>query len=70
MDASGLCCSTQDLSLQYMVSWLQCTGFSLVVALGLQSMGSVVVASGLRCPTAYGILIPPPGIKPTPPTWE
>ena len=70
MAASGLSCGTQDLSLQHMISWLRFTGISLAVALGLQNMGSVVVANGLRCPTAYGILIPPPGIKPTSPTWE
>ena len=65
-----LSCCTQDLSLQHMISWLRCTGISLAVALGLQNMGSVVVANALRCPTAYGILIPPPAIKPTSPTWE
>ena len=70
MAASGLSCGTQDLSLQHMISWLRFTGISLAVALGLQNMGSVVVANGLRCPTAYGILIPPPGINPTSPTWE
>ena len=50
--ASGLSCSTQDLSLRRAGSSLQCTGFSLVVVRGLQSMwalqlqhaGSLVVA--------------------------
>ena len=31
---------------------------------------SVVVAHGLSCPAACGILVPPPGIKPTSPALE
>ena len=62
----------QGLSLQHVGSSLQCIGFCLVVARGLSSCdvqapectGSVVVAHGLRCPVACGILVPLPGIKP------
>ena len=55
MAASGLSCSTWDLSLWHMGSSLRRTGFSLVVVCGLLSsgvqalehVGSVVVAHGL-----------------------
>ena len=37
--ASGLSCGTRDLSLRRVGSWLQCVGFSLVVARRLISCG-------------------------------
>ena len=62
----GLSCGTWDLccGMQYLSLW--CMGFSLVAARGLSScgvqaperMGSVVVARGLSCPVAFGILVP------------
>ena len=33
-------------------------------------MGSAVVARGLSCPTAGGILVPRPGMEPTSPALE
>ena len=33
-------------------------------------MCSVVVAQGLSCPVAYGILVPRPGIEPVSPALE
>ena len=36
----------------------------------LQHLGSPVVAHGLNSPAACGILVPPPGIKPTSPALE
>ena len=77
MAASGLSCGAGDLSLWY-------TGFSLVVACGLSScgtwaicgtrvperMGSVVVARGLGCPAACGILVPRPGIESASPALQ
>lgn len=33
-------------------------------------MGSAVVAQGLSCPIAHGILVPRPGIKPALPEME
>ena len=62
----------QDLSL-----WRMC--FSLVVAhvllsscgaQALEHTGSVVAGHGLSCPTAYGILVPRPGIEPAFPASE
>ena len=44
-------------------SLLQCSGFSLWWLLLFWSMGSVVVAHGLSCSEAHGILVPRPGIK-------
>ena len=38
--------------------------------LSLQHTGSLVVAHGLSCPTACGILVPRPGIEPTSPALE
>ena len=35
-----------------------------------EHMGSVVVACGLSCPVACGILVPRPGIEPTSPALE
>ena len=69
--ASGLSCSTWDLSLRR-------SGFSLVVAPGLQSTqaqqlqhaASLVIvhagsrAHGLSCSVACGILVPQPGMEP------
>ena len=37
---------------------------------GLQSPGSVVVARGLSCPTARGILVPTSGMDPCPLHWQ
>ena len=66
-------------------SSLWCAGFSLVVARRLQSTwalfcgtralslrhaSSVVVACGLCCPLACGILVPQPGIEPRSPALE
>ena len=42
---------------------MQCRD-SLVLAQRLQSVGSVVVAHGLSCSVACGILVPGPGIEP------
>ena len=39
-------------------------------AWALECMGSVVVARGLSCPAACGILAPQPGIKPTSPALQ
>ena len=39
-------------------------------ALSLRHTSSVVVARGLSCPAACGILVPWPGIKPTSPALE
>ena len=39
-------------------------------AWALECMGSVVVAWGLSCPAACGILAPQPGIKPTSPALQ
>ena len=61
--ASGLGCGMRDLLLRHI-------GFSLVVAHGLWNTGSVVVARGLRCTAACGILVPQPGIKPVSPALE
>ena len=49
----------------------ECMG-SVVVACGLSSCGmcSAVVALGLSCPTAWGILVPRPGIEPVSPALE
>ena len=57
--ALGLTCGRWDLLMRH-------TGFSLLVPCGLQSVwaqqlrrvGSLVVARGLSCPTACGILVP------------
>ena len=67
----------RDLSLRCVGSSLQHSGFSLVVVCGFSLsscstqapglVGSVVVAHGLSCPAAYGILVPWPGIEPTSP---
>ena len=38
--------------------------------LSLRRVSSVVVARGLSCPVACGILVPQPGIKPTSPALE
>ena len=46
---------------------LQSMGLSLV---GLQSPGSVVVAPGLSCPEARGILVPTSGMDPCPLHWQ
>ena len=55
---SVLSCGTWDLSMRCVGSSLQCAGFSLVVA------------HGLSCPVACGILVPQPGIDPTSPALE
>ena len=47
-------------------SLLQLMSFSLAVTLG----GSVVVAGGLRCPKACGILVSWPGMEPMSPALE
>ena len=73
MAVSGLSCSMWHLSLWRTGCLLRHVGFSLVAACGLSScgrwapecMGSVVVARGLSCPTACGILVTQPGIGPT-----
>ena len=59
----GVSCGMQDFLLILM-------GFSLVVLHELQCVGSAVVVHGLSCPTARGILITQPGIKPTFPAFE
>ena len=61
-------------------SSLQRAGFSLVVARGFSlsscgtwapgCLGSVVVAYGLSCPSACGILVPQPGIELMSPALE
>ena len=43
---------------------------SLVGALALEQLGSVVAAPGLSCPLAWGILVAPPGIESMSPTLE
>ena len=35
-----------------------------------EHVGSVAAARGLSCPTACGILVPPPGIEPMSPALE
>ena len=54
MAASGLSCSTWDLSLQRVGSLLRC---------GTCVSFSLIVACGLSCPVARGILVPGPGIE-------
>ena len=39
-------------------------------ALSLRHVSSVVVAQGLSCPAACGILVPPPGMEPVSPALE
>ena len=56
--ASGLGCGTQDLRCSMQDLLLGRVGFSLVVA------------HGLSCPVAHGILVPPPGIEPASPALE
>ena len=56
---------THTYSFYYLFIWLCCV---LVVAYTDPSrlrVGSVVVAGGLHYPKVCGILVPPPGIKPT-----
>ena len=57
MAASGLSCGTWDL---------RCGMWDL----SLWCAGSVVVAHGLSCPAARGILVPQPGIEPATPALE
>ena len=45
-------------------------GFSRCGTQALEYLGSVVVAHGLSCPKACGILTPRPGIKPESPAFE
>ena len=54
---SGLSCSARDL----------CCGMQ---DLSLWHTGSLVVAHGLSCPEACGILVPRPGIEPASPALE
>ena len=61
---------THTYSFYYLFIWLCCV---LVVAYTDPSrlrVGSVVVAGGLHYPKVCGILVPPPGIKPTSPALE
>ena len=70
--ALGLSCDTWGLCWGVWNLLLWCAGFSLVVACGfslsscgaqaLGCVGSVVVARGLSCPAACGILVPQTGI--------
>ena len=46
---------------------MQCTGFSCCLAQTLGVWASVVVAHGVSCPAAYGILVSGSGIKATSP---
>ena len=46
------------------------SSFSSCGAQALEHMGSVVVAHGLNCPTACGILVPRSGMEHTSPTLE
>ena len=62
--ASGLSCSTRDLHCNMRDLSLQHTGSSSPRA------GSVVVAHGLSCHAACGILVPRPGIEPESPALE
>ena len=41
-----------------------------VFSLSLRRASSVIVACGLNCPVAYGILVPCPGIEPASPALE
>ena len=76
--ASGLSCSTQDLSLwRGLLSscGAQAPGHVGSVVCGMQALSlrrasSVVVAHGFSFPTARGILVPRPGIKPASPALE
>ena len=61
LPASYLICIMWDLSLQGV-------GSSLVVEHGLHSMWALVL--GLSCPTACGILVSLPGIKPMSLHWK
>ena len=57
---SDLSCGTQGL--RCVIQDPCCHSWTLAVACGLQSTwGSVVVARGLRCSMACGILVPRPG---------
>ena len=53
-----------------MGSWLQCTGFSLVVVQGPGVAGGGGTVCGLSCPVACRILVPSPRIEPTSPALE
>ena len=47
-----------------------CSGFFRCRAQALGQAGSVVVAHGLSCPGASGILVPQPGVEPASPALE
>ena len=80
--ASGLSCGTWAphcstktsscgmLAPEHVGSVVVARGLQSVWVLQLQHMGSLVVACRLRSPTACGILVPRPGIKPASPTLE
>ena len=82
-NALGLRCSTQALGCcprafsSYMsgcCSPLRCMGFSLwwlllLPSTGSRHTGSVVLAGGLSCPLACGILVPRTEIEPMSPAW-
>ena len=64
-------CGAQALRCGAQASFsLWCAGFFLVVVRWLQSVGSVVVAHGLSCSAACGILVPWPGIETASPALE
>ena len=79
---SGLSCSTQDLFVRVrsLLRFLSSCGARAPGRVGsvvcgmrgllLRHTSSVVVARGLSCPTACGILVPQPGIEPTSPALE
>ena len=53
-----------------MGSFVATCGLSSCGAQAPERVGSVVVACGLCCPAACGILVPRPGIEPASPAWE
>ena len=64
---SGFSCGSRDLLLLRVGSSLRCGGFSLLVVHELlfscggwapEHVGPLVVARGLSCPVACGILVP------------
>ena len=71
MAASGLSCGKWDLRCVALASLVVALGlFSNCGTWALERMGSVVVARGLSCPVACGILVPQAAIEPASPALE
>ena len=66
----GLCCCEWGLLCSRGVRASHSRGFSYCGLWALEHMGSVVMAWGLGCLVAYGILVPGPGIEPVSPALQ